>query len=716
MNDGNPAPPRSILLSTLGTTWAVVAEAYGFLAPGVVDLYRYHKLGTRLNDLRHRLGMAPPSELWVVTTESADTRDPLKRLAEWWSGLRPNARPALRIWQVESLADADDQEECARMREAIFRVCLRASEEAPGRLTLCLAGGRKTMSADLQSAGSFFGASTLLHVIAPTPLPDHLRVLRPGDLLAPLPAEVVKDVTPVVVGRGGRADYLAYPRDGGRPVVASEFPVPLPSPEAVPLTWGLPEEGASWLTHEIDARRREASQLLGNYLGALSRDEKLENWRTLYRLPVESIGFLQKTMVGPQHLEWLRKLPKADLHHHLGGTLDVPAQVRVGRAVWAGLTEGRRSNALKVVEPLLGARWDEPWGFDWGRGWADDARSDNAAALLANMDPKLLERNLFACTEPRRALKSRDPHTFGYYPRPGDLMGSTLLQEESAIGPYAREAVAAARRQGIRLLELRGSPHKYLRGDGMRFLSLFARAVREEVDRDQDSPIEVRFIVILNRSRERMDVPEQVVELALKAREKLGGFVAGIDLAGDEKRGAAEELAPGFARAFEECFPVTIHAGEGESAANIWKAAYVLHADRVGHGLTLAERPELAPKFRFRRICLELCPTSNLEVVGYEDPDDPSSRSRGKYPLRDLLDLGIPVTLCTDNPGISQTELAAEFVTASRLVGGLTLWEALGILKAGFLHAFLPPDVRDELVRNLDVELFRRLSAGLPPA
>jgi adenosine deaminase len=713
MSARKPATTGTLLVSTLGMSWPVVAEAYGFLAPDVLDLYQNHSLANRFASLRKDLGLGAPTEIWVVTTDSVETRKPQESLTRWWKLLPEPSRPALRVWKVAGLKDPDDQLECARMREVLFRVCLKAAECAPGRTVLCLAGGRKTMSADLQAAGDVFGAEALLHVLMGGSTASLPR-LEPADLATPLKAEVANLITPVVVGRGHRADFLSYPRDGGEPVTSGAFDIRLPRGDGRPMAWSPPTDETDWLTHEIEARRREAAQLLGNYLGALSQKEKGDNWKTLYRLPVESIDFLQKTRIGPQHLDWLRRLPKADLHHHLGGSLDVAAQARVGSEVWKSLSKTQKTNARRAVGPLL--RSATPWDYDWGRAWLNGRdRTACAAAILADLDPALLETHLFACTEPRRALKRRMPYGFDLYPRPGDLAGSTLLQDESAVEPYAQEVVAAARRHGLRLLELRGSPHKYLRGNGERFLELFRDAVQRAVALPGQPPIEVRFLVILSRARR--DSPEEVVRLAIDAREKLGGFVAGIDLAGNESRGDVELLAPGFARAFEECFPVTIHAGEGEPAENIWKAAYVLHADRIGHGLTLASFPKLAPKFRFRKICVELCPTSNLEVVGFRDPEDASSRRWAKYPLRRLLDLGIPVTLCTDNPGISRTELAQEFVTASRLIGGLSLWDALGILKAGFRHAFLPPDTRDDLLREVDVELFRLLSdpGGLPP-
>ena len=190
--------------------------------------------------------------------------------------------------------------------------------------------------------------------------------------------------------------------------------------------------------------------------------------------------------------------------------------------------------------------------------------------------------------------------------------------------------------------------------------------------------------------RQRGNLPA-VVQQAVAARQQLPGFLLGLDLAGDEGTSNPAELAPGFLPAFAACMPVTIHAGEGESAENIWQAAYHLHADRIGHGLSLSQHPELASRFRDRGICLELCPSANREVVGFHDPAYPESHGLPRYPLRQFISSGLPLALCTDNPGMSRTTLVHEFLaTARKSEGGLTLWEALALMRQAFVHAFLP--------------------------
>jgi len=130
----------------------------------------------------------------------------------------------------------------------------------------------------------------------------------------------------------------------------------------------------------------------------------------------------------------------------------------------------------------------------------------------------------------------------------------------------------------------------------------------------------------------------------------------------------------------------------------------------------LAQHPQLAARFRDRGICLELCPSSNREVVGFFDPAHPASEGMPCYPLRQFIESGLPVTLCTDNPGISRTTLAGEYLTAARMSkGGLTLWECLALVRQAFVHAFLPSAEREALLKAVDQRIFGQLSAHRIP-
>lgn len=693
----------NILLCTLGASWAVIPEIFGWLAPARLDLYAHHPEAARLAALRNEHGLLPPDEVWICTTEGQKTRDSLGKLRAWWALI--GAPLPLRIWTAAGTDQLATQAECDHVRELTLRVVLAASEQIgpDGQLVLSLAGGRKTMSADLQWAGTVFGARAWLHVVGPEPLPAALLAASPETFARTLETETAAGVTPLIAGTGQRSELLDIELDG-RPVTLAHFPLPLAAPYHA---WAVPPEGPL-LTREIQRRERESGQLLGNYLGRIARTEHHENWRSLYRLPPARIEALRGTALGPTHRDWLVALPKADLHRHLGGCLELAAQIRVAQTIATALDDAERRAALAAISPLI----KEP--SDWNWGWPASLRGDNprqraarTALLLSEASPHQLDRNLYGVTEPRVALKQH-MHGFAAYERPGELTGSAVLGHPAALAPYAEALVTQSRAEGLLYTELRGSPQKYRPEDPAGFVRDFRQALHAAGANRDDAPTGPRFSFIWILDRRHLGQIPATIDAAVAAHREHAGFLLGLDLAGDEGTQRPDQLAPHFLPAFAECLPVTIHAGEGESAANIWQASYHLHADRIGHGLSLAAHPQLATRFRDRDICLELCPTSNREVVGYYDPaHHAATAGLPRYPLRTFIDLGLPLTLCTDNPGISRTTLADEYLAAARMSeGGLNQWEALALVKQGFVHAFLPARMREELLKSADRLIF----------
>lgn len=56
-----------------------------------------------------------------------------------------------------------------------------------------------------------------------------------------------------------------------------------------------------------------------------------------------------------------------------------------------------------------------------------------------------------------------------------------------------------------------------------------------------------------------------------------------------------------------------------------------------------------------------------------------------------------------------------EHLAAARMTpGGLSLWEALAIIKQGFLSAFLPAADRERLLKEVDARIFRVVLEGAP--
>ena len=278
-----------------------------------------------------------------------------------------------------------------------------------------------------------------------------------------------------------------------------------------------------------------------------------------------------------------------------------------------------------------------------------------------------------------------------------------------SVKPYVHALIKQTLAEGLVYVELRGSPQKY--GDGLTFIKQFYDALQLELaSLSETYRPQFRFIIIADRRADVLTLKE-TIKLAVDAKCALPDFVVGLDMAGDEQQTKPKDIAHLFTPAFEYCLPITIHAGEGEKAESIWQAAYHLHADRIGHGLTLNDNDNLAQRFRDRNICLELCPTSNREVVGFKDQRYQYSEHFPEYPLLDLWRKGLPLTLCTDNPGISRTTLAEEYLTAAAMSDyQLTLWDVLSLIKQSFVHCFLSGDEKEKLIKQVDARLYQLIS------
>ncbi len=190
--------------------------------------------------------------------------------------------------------------------------------------------------------------------------------------------------------------------------------------------------------------------------------------------------------------------------------------------------------------------------------------------------------------------------------------------------------------------------------------------------------------------------------------------LVGFDLAGNESIRSARDLRDMFMPLMEKCIHLTIHAGETEDVRSIWEALYHLNAERIGHGLKLRQQPDLLAHCLDRRVTLELCPSSNRQIVGfYENHETPRAAS-ATYPLGDYLRRGLRVTVNTDNPGISRTNLTHEFYRAACLTpGGLTQWELLQLVRNSFRSAFVAHPARKQLLLKAESEICAFLTQAL---
>ena len=187
--------------------------------------------------------------------------------------------------------------------------------------------------------------------------------------------------------------------------------------------------------------------------------------------------------------------------------------------------------------------------------------------------------------------------------------------------------------------------------------------------------------------------------------------IVGFDLAGPEENHPPLEFRSEYERVARMNIPITAHAGENAPNAYVESAMHDLRARRLGHGLSLADNPQLMNRAREDGVCIELCPVSNFQT----NPFAPATENRNsggsnlkEYPLRRYLENGNVVCLNTDNPVISNTNMIKECFQASYAYGGvgLSLWELFRIFRMGFTKAFLNLPDRSAMLELTDQIIF----------
>jgi adenosine deaminase len=706
----------NILVCSVGT-WQLVPEAWGFFCTNPFDLYANHNQLTDINRVRDENKVKAVDAIWCVTTGGDWAQDKIKELSDWAT----DVKVPIKTWQTKDVGDTISRKDCQTMAELIFRVVLQArksARESSGKLYLSLAGGRKTMSTDIQRAGSIFGCDLLIHIAA-----EQLPKNGSPNFKEPLPKDYANVIMPISLGKQSRNQVIEIQIKGKRDITSEQFPIPIPED-------GETKEVSfkdTKLLNAVTERLQQSNFFLTNFTLDLVSEDKQTSFYALFNLPSEKITCLKETRLGvdlskkKEELNWLKQLPKAELHCHLGGIANAEELVRIAMANQEEIDRHKSEiPAMKKrlekmsghvkKEDLKAPEREVPVVKDI-RSWFPDVNEPYmVAAFIALFEEnhELLDQFIFG-----RYLNEKEYCGIDIteYEQLGDLQGSGLLQSEASLREACCILVEKVKEHNVRYLELRCSPINYTRG-GLDKKQVVEIIVNELAKCDTDT---CRFglIFIGSRHGEKSEILQHIKLTQDLTKDGYNSQIpiVGFDLAGNEAAMEPEKLRPAFLGLMQKCIRLTIHAGETMDADSIWQAVYHLNADRIGHGLTLKNNQNLIKKFKARRIALEMCPSSNFQVVGFKDNYYSKSSGSEEYPLKSYLQQGLRVTVNTDNPGISRTDFTNELHKACRLTpGGLSKWELLQIIRAGFQSAFVSEDTRKDLLMSAERELTEILS------
>jgi len=189
----------------------------------------------------------------------------------------------------------------------------------------------------------------------------------------------------------------------------------------------------------------------------------------------------------------------------------------------------------------------------------------------------------------------------------------SVMQTAESLERIAYELAEDAAAEGVRYIEMRYSPVLNTRHDLT--LGDTVEAALRGVERAQrDHGIVSRLIICALRNLS----PGISMELARLAVDYRGRGVVGFDLAGGERGHPASEHARAFEHAREHGLACTCHAGEGAGAHSVREAVYACGAQRIGHATRLIEDAALTEDLNERHVALEICLTSNVQTHAAE--------------------------------------------------------------------------------------------------
>lgn len=223
-----------------------------------------------------------------------------------------------------------------------------------------------------------------------------------------------------------------------------------------------------------------------------------------------------------------------------------------------------------------------------------------------------------------------------------------MLQSAERLKRASYELMEDAFIDGVKYIEIRYAPELHTH-KGMQYPEIIEAVIAGI--RKAEKEFDMKGNVIL--SYLRMSSQEGLFELVDAGHPYLGKGVVAVDLCASEDIHFAARFSEACQYAKSLGYGITIHAGETGYNENIVEAIEILGASRIGHGVAMASHPETKQLVRDKKVCIECCPTSNLQTKAVADIY--------QHPVDDYYNEEICLTLNTDNRTVSDITLSREF-------------------------------------------------------
>jgi len=186
---------------------------------------------------------------------------------------------------------------------------------------------------------------------------------------------------------------------------------------------------------------------------------------------------------------------------------------------------------------------------------------------------------------------------------------SNNLRTPQDVARIAREILTALIAQNVRYVEFDCALSKYiLLGNSLNDMIDAVKDVVHRLEAEYDFHAKMIANIIRHHGPEKA---RSLVEEIVKVSDD---FIVGIGLSGDEKAFPAAMFKDVFDLAKTAGLKCTVHAGEDAGPVSVWEALRDLNADRIDHGIRSREDESLIRFLQKDHVPLTHCLTSNVRL------------------------------------------------------------------------------------------------------
>ncbi|EKE85417.1 adenosine deaminase family protein [Idiomarina xiamenensis] len=350
--------------------------------------------------------------------------------------------------------------------------------------------------------------------------------------------------------------------------------------------------------------------------------------------------------------EFIKAMPKADLHLHLDGSLRIDSLIDMAKRAHVKLptytVDGLYSEVFKSHYQNLGEYLN---GFQYTCAVLRD---------LENLEQAAYELAIDNQNEGVNYIEVRFAPQLLMNPAAGVTMDTVLQVTNDGLARAKREYNAQA---------------DVKNGDKPPFDYGIICCAMRMFGAKGFSPYYTQLFQLM-RDFEPMQVIKtaamELVRASVRLRDEEGMPIVGLDIAGQEIGYPASDFKEIYEYAHQNFLLKTVHAGEAYGAESIFEALTQCYADRLGHGYSLFSPDmisdenikdkqtyshNLASYIADRRIAVEVCLTSNLQT-------NPAIGDISNHNFKHMLDNRLATVICTDNRLVSRTTVSNEYQLA----------------------------------------------------